>query len=393
MTDNIVFSGNLRFVSLADVFQLLGGNSCTGILTLQSRYSPHSGIIYFKGGNPVNASYGPLKGIKAIHDLFGWTDGKYEFSEEEIPSVDNPIKQGRMEIVLDALRMLDDGDIARVGPSVITRKDSKSAAVDTSKKGPHHVIKGPLLDYLYVIREETYTDGSTIVKEGKYGKWLWVVYEGTVKVTKDTGNGPLILARLGEGCFIGTMRALLFGEYERSASVIAEGDVRLCILDVEPLYNEYSMLSENFKKLLLSVDNRLRILNEKALKLHTDKKDPGGLSKDKVSEERYQSETGIYIIKNGSADIVGKGPTGNFNLLSLQKDDVFGKIPFLDFGHEPGSASVMVSNSIKADTLDAGALQEEYDNLSHTFKNFIFNTGTNISMTTKLVYHLLHAVS
>jgi hypothetical protein len=48
----------------------------------------------------------------------------------------------------------------------------------------------------------------------------------------------------------------------------------------------------------------------------------------------------------------------------------------------------MVSNSMKADRLDCRALQEEYNNLTHTFRNFIFSMGTNISMTTNLLYQL-----
>ena len=55
MTDNIVFSGSLLFLSLADVFQLLGGNTCTGILTLRSPYAADAGLVYFSEGNPVNA--------------------------------------------------------------------------------------------------------------------------------------------------------------------------------------------------------------------------------------------------------------------------------------------------------------------------------------------------
>ena len=83
MTDNIVFSGSLLFLSLADVFQLLGGNNCTGKLTLRSPYSADMGFVYFVGGNPVNAYYGQIKGSDAIYALFGWTDGKYDFRSEE----------------------------------------------------------------------------------------------------------------------------------------------------------------------------------------------------------------------------------------------------------------------------------------------------------------------
>jgi hypothetical protein len=104
MAHNIVFSGSLLFVSLADVFQLLGDNNCTGILTLRSPHSADGGLVYFSGGNPINASYGNLKGLQAAYALFGWTDGKYEFSEEDLTGIDPVIKQGRMGIVMDALR-------------------------------------------------------------------------------------------------------------------------------------------------------------------------------------------------------------------------------------------------------------------------------------------------
>jgi len=261
-------------------------------------------------------------------------------------------------------------------------------ATESGKKDYPPVIKGPLLDYIYVIREEYYDEGAPIVREGKFGKWLWAVYEGTVRVTKDTPKGPLTLARLGEGCFIGTIRALLFGEYERSATVTAEGKVRLCILDAEPLYREYSLLSENFRLVLLSLDKRLRMLDEKAVQIYINGNSHAGPAKDKVFLDKFQSEKELYLIRNGTADIIGKSPGGDFYLFGLGNDDIFGRVPFIDFGHEPESASVLVSNSIKADKIDLKALQQEYNNLTHTFRNFIFNMGSSISMTTNLLYQL-----
>jgi signal-transduction protein with cAMP-binding, CBS, and nucleotidyltransferase domain len=163
----------------------------------------------------------------------------------------------------------------------------------------------------------------------------------------------------------------------------------LCILDAEPLYHEYSLLSENFRRLLLSLDKRLRILNEKAVQVYINGNYNNGSTKNRVLQDKFQSETDLYIIQKGTADIIGKGTKGEVNLISLEKEDVFGKIPFMDFGHEPRSASVMVSNPINMERLDSKALQTEYDDLTQTFKNFIFNTATNISMTTNLLYNLL----
>lgn len=388
MTNNIVFSGNLLFLPLADVFQLLGGNSCTGTLTLRSPYSADTGLVHFIGGNPVNASLGRLKGLEAIYPMFGWTDGKYDFSEDELAGINRTINNSMMEIVLDALRLVDDGAIAMVGSGHLGREDAAATGSDGIKAGFLLPIKGPSVDYRYVRIEENYSAGATIVKEGNHGKWLWVISEGTVKIVKDTSKGSITLARLGEGCFIGTIRSFVYGAYERNATVIAEDDVQLCLLDAEAMNREYSVLSEDFRKVLVSLDNRFRMININAVQAYI-----GDYSKelpeDKVIDTRFRNNTDLYIIREGTADIIGKGPKGNVNLITLGADDVLGKIPFMAFGHEPLSASVMISNPFHADILDSQALQEEYDNLSPTFRNFVFGTATNISMTTQLFYHLL----
>ena len=388
MTNDIVFSGSLIFLSLADVFQLLGGNNCTGRLTLRSPYSAEKGVVYFIRGNPADASWGMLKGLEAVHALFGWTDGKYEFSEEELSGIDPVIKQSMMEILLDALRLLDDGKITRVGPGPLDQKDMGRTGPDGMEMDFMHALKGPPVDYRYVTMEKSYPDGATIVKEGSHGKWLWVISEGTVKITKETSKGAITLARLGEGCFIGTIRSFLYGDYERNATAIAEGNVQLCILDAEALHREYSALSEDFRKILLSLDNRLRMINVNTIQAYIGNYSKG-LSEDKVIENEFQNNTDLYIIREGTADIIGKGPEGDINLVSLGSDDFFGRIPFMAFGHEPLSASVMTSKHFQADILDSQAFQKEYDNLSHTFRNFVFSTATNISMTTKLFYQLL----
>jgi len=388
MANNIVFSGSLLFLSLADVFQLLGGNNCTGILTLSNPSSPDKAFVYFVNGNPINAAWGNRKGLDAVYALFGWTDGKYEFSEEELTWVEPVIKQSMMELVMDAVRLLDDGEIERVGPGPLDEKDMEESGPDGMKMDFMHPIKGPAVDYRYVTIERNYTDGATIVKEGSHGKWLWVISEGTVKIIKDTSKGPITLARLGEGCFIGTISSFIYGEYERSATVLAEGNVQLCILDGESLHREYSVLSDHFKKVLLGMDKRLRMINQIAVAAFT-----GEYSKEmpaeKISGNAFQNNTDLYVIRQGTADIIGKSPDGDVKLLSLGCDDVLGKIPFMAFGHEPVSAAVMTSEDFEADTVDSQELQKEYDSLSPTFKNFVISSATNISMTTKLFYQLL----
>ena len=115
MDKSAEFTGKLNFISMPDIFQFLGGNGSTGVLHVTTQYAPDKGLIYFIKGNPVNAKCGSLSGIKAAYSLFGWTEGNFEFYEQDV-EMGQTIKQNRMEIVLDALRMVDDGEIKKVGP-------------------------------------------------------------------------------------------------------------------------------------------------------------------------------------------------------------------------------------------------------------------------------------
>jgi CRP-like cAMP-binding protein len=385
MPEKTTLTGNLAFIALADVFQILGGNNSTGVLRIKSQYTPNPGHIYFMNGDPVNASTGSLSGIEAIHALFGWTEGNFEFDEQEV-NVGHVVKQGRMEIVLDALRMLDDGVIKKVGPPSF----DDSIALETGKggeKGGSKVVTGPALDYSHILEEEDYRDGERLIKEGGHGKWIWVILEGTVNISRETPSGPLTVNRLGQGCFIGTVTSLSFLEYARSASVIAEGNVRLGLIDTERLSREYTSLSPEFRALLISVDGRLRQVTDRLVELFLDKNRGKELTKGKkVIMKSGSSKKQAFIISGGEACVVGQSKKGHMPLLTLKKDDVFGNFPFLQMGHETRSASVMATQDLKVSKLDVDAIEKEYENLSGTFRNLIFNASTCVFSTTKRVY-------
>ncbi len=259
MYGETVLAGNLCFISLADLFQILGGNNSTGTLHLTSQYVPAPGLIYFVNGNPVNATNGPSQGLDAVYPLFGWTDGKFEFYEEQI-QVERVINNSRMEIVLDALKMFDDGQIEKVGP--VSHEDEsavQSGESEDGQAGTLPIIKGPVVDYMYVIDEEEFRDGDRIVSEGGHGDWIWVILEGTVLVTRETSNGPVTLARLGEGCFVGTLSSLLRREHVRDATVTAVGDVQLGVLDIQRMSGECAALSLNLKELLFTLLNQIPV--------------------------------------------------------------------------------------------------------------------------------------
>jgi len=373
MNDSLALSGKLNFVCLADLFQLLGGNKSTGILKVTSQYAPNPAQIYFANGNPINATCDSQSGIEALYSLFGWLDGSFEFHKKEV-HVKQLINQGRMEIVLDALRMLDDGDIKKLGPPV----------AEDVKKDTLPVIKGPIADYSYILSEDKYNDGKLIVQENKYGKWIWIVLEGTADVVKETDNGPMVISQLGAGSFIGTFTTLLFGEYPRKSTVTARGQVILGLLDTERLSTEFNTLSPEFRTILLSLNNRLAKITDTATALFAKKalKLPKGT---KTILEKGSSKKELFMITEGTAYLVDHTQKNNLPLMTLETEDVFGHLPLQDIGHEPRSASVLASDDLKVEKIDTESLHKEYDQLSNMFRSFIYHICTCISMTTRLV--------
>ena len=79
MSNHIALSGDLKFISLADIFQMLESGNRSGTLRLKGPFGTPEGIIYFVDGNPINANDGSRFGIDAIYKMFGWMEGQFEF--------------------------------------------------------------------------------------------------------------------------------------------------------------------------------------------------------------------------------------------------------------------------------------------------------------------------
>jgi hypothetical protein len=389
MSAKAALAGSLSFISLADIFQILGGNSSTGVMRITSQHAPDPGLIYFVNGDPINATSGPLSGLDAIYALFGWIEGKFEFYEEKV-QIGRVIKKNRMEILLDAMRMLDDGLIKKVGLLPFDEVASvESSETKSEKKGTPHVIKGPLVDYSHVLDEEEYHAGERIARAGGHGKWIWIILKGSVNVTRETSNGPMNIANLGEGCFIGGFTILPFMEYTRSVTITALDDVQLGLLDTEFLYRDFMSLSPDFRKILLSLDGRLRKITDRTVELFMKEDKAKGFTKNKkIVIEKGSSKQEAFAILEGETYVIGQTQKGYLPLLTLEKDEVFGYMPFADMGHEPRSAMVLASKDLKVHKLNTESIQKEYEHLSGTFRNMIDNACTYTFLTTKLAYHL-----
>jgi len=378
MNNTVSLSGSLDFLNLGELLNLLGTNGSSGVLHIKSNHSSESGLVYLDKGNPINAVNGSVTGLDAVFSLFGWTDGHFEFIQEDV-TCEKAITKSRMEIILDGLRLLDEGKIKKVGPA----KASKTSPETKAVSGKLPLIKGPLVDYSYVVDEEGFYDGDEIVQEGNHGDWIWVILEGTAEVIKEAEGGPIEILRIGDGAFLGSVAALISGGRVRSATIKAVGNVQLGMLDSQLLANELANVSAEFKSLLTSIDARLKQIIEMAVAYKQNNNHFDNLIKNKKQLiQQGQKEERLFTIKGGEAVIARQTDNGYVPLVRLKKGDYFGKIPFLDLGHEPYSAAVFSSENLKLAAVDSDKLKSEHEGLSSTLKNIIEHLATSVSVTT-----------
>jgi CRP-like cAMP-binding protein len=284
-----------------------------------------------------------------------------------------------MEIILDGLRLLDEGKIEKVGPSTAASPQNEATAV--SGKVP--LIKGPLVDYSYVVDEEGFYDGDEIVQEGNHGDWIWVILEGIAEISKQTANGKIDILRIGDGAFLGSVAALISSGRVRTATVKAVGNVQLGMLDSQLLANELVNVSADFKNILQSMDSRLKQVVEMAVKINENQHNfENYIEGKKQLIKQGQDEERLFTIKSGEVIIARQIENGYIPLARLKKGDYFGRIPYMDMGHEPYSAAVFSSDDLKLATVDVQNLESEYHGLSSTLKNIIEHLATSISVST-----------
>lgn len=378
MAGNTAFAGNLSFLNLGELIQLLGTTGGTGTLYITSNYASQPGVIYIDNGNPIDAANGAKTGLDALFSLFGWIDGQFEFIQEDI-TCQKIITQSRMEIILNGLRLLDEGQVEVLGPAAVESGTEPAVA----RSGSMPLIKGPLVDYSYVVDEEGFYDGDEIVQEGNHGNWIWVILEGVVDISRETPKGTLKILRIGDGAFLGSVTALLKGDNVRSATVTAVGNVQLGMLDSQLMTSELANLSLDYREFVGGLDERMKQATQMAIDIYAeDKKIIDFVKGKKILIKQGQAEKRLFRVRSGQAYIARETDAGVVPIACLQKGDYFGHIPFLDLGHEPYSASVFASPDLKLSPVDPQELQREHDKLSSTLKNILTHLSTSISVTT-----------
>ena len=379
MSDDVSFAGNLSFLNLGELLQLLGTTGSSGTVSLHNIHASQPGVIYIDKGTPVNAANGSKTGLDALFSMFGWLEGQFEFVQEDV-TCENTITKSRMEIILDALRLLDEGKVEILGPATAA---GSTPTHTTAKSGSLPLIKGPLVDYSYVVDEESFFDGDEIVQEGNHGNWIWVILEGVAEIVKETPKGTLSLLRIGDGAFLGSVASLLNADNVRSATVTAAGNVQLGMLDSQLMTSELANLSLDYREFVRALDIRLKQVTSMTVDIYAqDKKVVELIQGKKPLIKQGQSEERLFKITSGNAVVARETDDGTVPLARLGKGDFFGRVPFLDMGNEPQAASVFALPNLKLAALDPNALQKEHEKLSSTLQYVLAHLATSISVTT-----------
>jgi len=378
MSGDVAFAGNLSFLNLGELLQLLGTTGSSGSVTIHNAQAAQPGFIYIDKGNPINAASGSKTGLDALFSMFGWLDGQFEFVQEAV-SCEKTITKSRMEIILDGLRMLDEGQVEILGAATAGSKPSDTAA----KSGSLALIKGPLVDYSYVVDEESFYDGDEIVQEGNHGNWIWVILEGIVEISRETPKGALSILRIGDGAFLGSVASLIQADNVRSATAKAIGNVQLGMLDSQLMTSELAGMSQDYREFVRALDMRLKQVSRMAVDIYSeDQKVIELINEKKPLIKQGQGEDRLFRITSGTAIVARETDSGVVPVARLEKGDFLGRLPFLDLGNEPQAASVFASPNLKLAALDPKGLQKEHEKLSSNLQSILAHLATTISVTT-----------
>ncbi|MDJ0780667.1 MAG: cyclic nucleotide-binding domain-containing protein [Desulfosarcinaceae bacterium] len=251
-------------------------------------------------------------------------------------------------------------------------------------------IEGPPVDYLHVVDEESFERGQAIVEQGRYGNWIWVILDGTADVVRYTPSGKYNIARLGPGAFIGSVSALVSRNHSRQASVIARESVLLGVVDTQRLISEYDRMSPEFRKVLWGLNDRFQRITERALQARMGQLSNRNFILDGIPLIPHaQHSTGLYVLADGQASVMGHRNCDHLPLINLYKGDIFGNLPFVNLGQEPERATVVGNSTVKKIPLRLDPLQTEFEKLSATFRNLLVNIADGIAQTTESIHTIV----
>jgi CRP-like cAMP-binding protein len=116
-----------------------------------------------------------------------------------------------------------------------------------------------------------YSDNEVIFKEGEAGHAMYVIQSGKVRITKRTPSGEFTIATLQDGDILGEMA--IFDRLPRSATAAASGNARILTVDKKKLFQTISKDPTLVFKIIESMSQRIRRLDEELTQLKKNKLD------------------------------------------------------------------------------------------------------------------------
>lgn len=110
-----------------------------------------------------------------------------------------------------------------------------------------------------------FQDGEVIVTEGIVSNNAYVVLSGKVKIVKKVDNKMVAIGTLPKGSVFGEMG--LIGASTRTATVSAIGETNIGIIDKESFEKMLNQLPEDFRSIINSLVERLKITTGKLAKI------------------------------------------------------------------------------------------------------------------------------
>ena len=145
-----------------------------------------------------------------------------------------------------------------------------------------------------------YENGEAICTEGEKGDAMYVIQSGKVKIAKHSPSGEMPLATLESGDMFGEMA--LFDKLPRSATATALGEARVLSIDKKKLFTTINHDPTLVFKILETMSQRIRKLNENLSGLREAKTDMMKMlcSVDDTCRVILNEAKGIIKADNGS---------------------------------------------------------------------------------------------
>lgn len=362
-----LLSGSLGFISFADVLQLLGSTASSGILEITDDKDLKV-KIFFEKGEVVHAQTKELKGEPAFFLPFSWKKGYFKFLLNST-DFEKSIENNLTGLILEGLRLLDEGKLS-----------PKSDITDFGEDIPF--LKGRFIDYSEIVDEEYFEKDEMIVKEGRYGSWIWVILDGIVQINKSFSGKSIPIVQLGRGGFIGSLSSFSRGDRPRSATVKAISPVQLGVLDAQSLSKEYSTYSDLLKAYFISIDNRLRKITNVCARIYAN-----GIRevsnkeqlKNIIPEKLKNRNPGI--VKSGTAQLYLECSGKFLDLGKIVKGEIVGELPFVETKNDY-SFYLEGDKDFSIEILDKNELNKEFSIMSENIKKMAEFTGSSLSTTT-----------